>query len=301
MREKAISRIRKNLDSMGFITSECTGCIDIISQKKETYFIKVLKNLDSLTASEASNLKVASYFISATPIVIADKTRTDSIKGGVVHERFGISGISEKTFFDYADGILPHIASAKSGKFVVVDGKRILKRLNEMGIGIGTFAEEVGISKHTARRYIEGGRHSIELCLRIEKFLGINIVRGFNLESYSAFDSLGPTSVFEKYLSRKINSMNINFSFIHRSAFNFVMKDGNKRTIARVSDNITFIKRNTMLLKNISDNLGLESIVITKQTRYDKIDGLPVMRLKDINNMKSKNDFYSFIESLNLN
>ncbi len=289
-RIRAINTLKEELETRGFTNIEGGGCFDIISKRKETYLIKILSNLDSFTESESRNMKIASYFLSAKPIIVATRTRKSIMKEGVLHKRFGIPALSNETFLDLTDGTAPNIISSRSGMTIELNTDKISKEMTEKGFSLDLISTYLNISRNTAKKCLHGGRFSLGLAKSLETTLGIDISKDLELSIKHNYERIEPSTRFERQVLDHVKKTNIECSLIHRSPFNFVAK-GEKTTIAKASDNITLLKRDSARIKCIAEDLDMKPLLITEQTKRNEINDIPVLTIR---NMR-KEDFHHII------
>ncbi len=294
---KLINNIEETLGSYGFSSVKCGGCFDIIAKRKDIYLFKVLHNLDSFTLNESINMKTASYFTSAYPVIVSKRTRKGRMEKGVLHRRFGIPAISEETFKEFMEGVLPHIFAAKSGKFINIDTKKAEAILKNKKMTVNDIASTLHLTRKTARKCITGGRYCVETSSEIERIMDGTISKGIDIRTVSFSCSARPSTTFERKLLENFKRIDIEFGFVHRSSFNFAAKE-KLSVVARATDNVTILKKTASTLKKIESNIGIKSFMITEKTKKRYIEGVPVMTIENVKNMKNKEELYSFLNSM---
>jgi putative transcriptional regulator len=289
-----MKNLDEELNTRGFSNTRSGGCFDMISKKKETYLIKVLSNLDSFTENESKNMKTASYFLSATPLIIAERTRKSELMDGVMYKRFGIPALSSQSFIKFTDGAPLSIVSTRSGMSIELDTDAISRKMDEYEISIGNLSKRLNVTRNTARKCMRGGKFSLRLAGELENVIGERISKPVDMSPGYGFDDIGPSSRFEKSISPALHNLGVECSFIHRASFNFVAR-GRRTTIVKASENITLIRRTAPKMNGIAENLDIQPLIITKKSKYSEMNGIPVIEVADTENIETEKDLYKLI------
>ena len=133
-RENMLYDINILLNTFDFQTSNIydRSCFDILARRDDILIIlKIYKNIDSLTQTQAEELsKVAGTFL-ASPIIIGLKSKHNYLEEDVVYERYELPVISPQTLCNIiANEIHPEILSKRGGYYVKVNGE-LLKQMRE--------------------------------------------------------------------------------------------------------------------------------------------------------------------------
>lgn len=174
------------LNTCDFETSNIydRSCFDILARKKDILVIlKIYKNIDSLTQTQAEELsKIAGTFL-ASPIIIGLKSKHNVLEEDVVYERYELPVISPQTLCNIiANEIHPEILSKRGGYYVRVDGK-LLKQIREKNnLSLKELADLSHVSRETIYKYEQGNSQTYpETILMLEEILNANLVREINL------------------------------------------------------------------------------------------------------------------------
>ena len=76
----------------------CRGCFDSVAKSELTFFVKRLKNANSLTKNSADDLKLISKIPECFSIVVAEKFNYEKLEDGIVYERHELPVVNKKTF-----------------------------------------------------------------------------------------------------------------------------------------------------------------------------------------------------------
>lgn len=141
--------------------------------------LKILSNIDGLNEKTAVEIRRLAKYLSGNPLLIGEKTRDHSLKGGVVYFRYGVPTVSLHTLADWiVEDIPPLVYAAHGGLYVKIDGGLLRKLRLESGISLGALASELSVSRRTVSKYeIESMDTTIEVALRLEELFGQELIK----------------------------------------------------------------------------------------------------------------------------
>ena len=180
-REQMIAEIQNFLLKSGFATSDPKDLVhagfDVVARRGLTILvIKVMINANSLNEEMLAGMKTLAYAVEGSTILIALKSGNEPIEDGVTYSRSGIPLISPGTLKDLiVDGIPPMVYAASGGLYVNLDSE-ILRKAREGGLSLGDMADIAGVSRRTIRMYEDGMNAKLEIGLRLEEGLGIELI-----------------------------------------------------------------------------------------------------------------------------
>ncbi|WP_455645052.1 transcriptional regulator [Methanosphaera sp.] len=194
-RENILNDVNILLTTYGFQTSDIydRSCFDILARKDDILIIlKILVNIDSLTAAQAEELsKVAGTFL-ASPMIIGFKSKHNYLEEDVVYERYEIPAISPQTLCNIiVNNIHPELLAKRGGYYVKINGK-LLKELREKkNLSLKELADISHVSRETIYRYEQGNSQTYpETALKLEEVLNSPITLSINLLESDNFNSL---------------------------------------------------------------------------------------------------------------
>jgi len=181
-REELINTTRAILAKAGFDVSSVLSlrsiCFDVVGRKDNTLLIiKILSNVDAFSRENAEELKVLAEVLEASPMLIGERSSSGPLEGGIVYSRFEIPIISNETLADHLlEEVPPFIFAAPGGLYVKLDGNLLREIRETRGISLGVLAETAGVSRRTIQMYEAGMGAMIDAALRLEEYLGKQIV-----------------------------------------------------------------------------------------------------------------------------
>lgn len=185
-RETILKDINHLLVSYGYKTSNIydRSCFDILARKNNILIIlKILVNIDSLTAMQAEELSKISGTFLASPIIIGLKSKHHYLEDDVVYERHEIPVISPQTLCDIiVNNMHPEILAKRGGYYVKINGS-LLKQLREQkNLSLKELADLSHVSRETIYKYEQGNSQTYpETAFMLEEVLNKPITLSINL------------------------------------------------------------------------------------------------------------------------
>lgn len=176
------------LKDAGFQVSQicCSrpSCFDFAARKSSTsLLIKTQSDVDAFSHQDATELKTIADYVSATSLIVSQKTHDKPLEDDTVYSRYAIFVVTENTVksitFQTAN---PLVCAAPGGYFVEIDGALVEKRRMELGLSVGKLAEIVGVSRRTLYGYERGmAKASVSSAYNLAKALGIPVAKPINI------------------------------------------------------------------------------------------------------------------------
>ncbi len=173
--------MRELLEREGFTVVDYTdvkSSVDYIAKRgKEILVVRVLGNLDALRPEHAEDLIKLAKLLGGKAFVVAERSRWGPLKEGVIYYRYGVPALGPETFREYLRGRLPTSIYVKGREIVELDRELLRKRRKELGLSLQGLAELVGTTKETIYRYEHGHYATREAADKLEKVLGVKLVK----------------------------------------------------------------------------------------------------------------------------
>ena len=124
VREDLINTTRAILAKAGYDISAPLSlrsvCFDVVARRgKDLLIIKVLSNVDAFSRENAEEMKVLADALSASPILIGERSSSGELEAGIVYSRFNIPILSNDTLADHLlEEVPPFIFAAPGGLYV---------------------------------------------------------------------------------------------------------------------------------------------------------------------------------------
>jgi putative transcriptional regulator len=150
---------------------------------KDLMLIKLSSDLGKISLRDAFELQTIASCFSATPILIAEKSRENCLEDDTVYARYDIYAATLKTLEDvFGKGTLPLVEAGPGGYYVRLDGDIIRSRRTKLGLSVGKLAERLRISRRTLYGYERGmAKASVSAAYNLEWILGVPVVKGIDI------------------------------------------------------------------------------------------------------------------------
>jgi len=273
--------------------------------------LRVLSNIDGLSAETAREMRQLSCFLDGSPLVIGSKSRNQTLADGVTYFRYGIPSINPGTLRDcFIEGVPPLVHAAPGGLYINIDGERLKNIRTANNISLGELASELGISRRTVSRYEDGGTDaSIDVVLRLEEILDAELVCPIKLLSTER-DLTKQDPVPESPEQSEPNEVSLLltplgfFVFPAKQApFNAISndsRDNNTMLTGFNTYNRTMV-RNARLMSSISSVAGTKSVYIVKgECRHTQIDGTVLIEESEFRRIDDLDDVMRLIQERNI-
>lgn len=182
---KAIETVMKEA---GFTVSQrcCSrpSCFDFAARRDQNVmFVKVQPDTEQVPTDEYLELKVITDRVSATSLLISEKSRGKPLEADTVYSRYDVLVVTQKTFENIVlHKTYPLIQAGPGGYYVEIDGEAIKQRREKLELSIGELAEMTGISRRTLYGYERGmAKASVSTAYNLISILGIPVAKPVNV------------------------------------------------------------------------------------------------------------------------
>jgi len=220
-RSQLIDEVREILAKTGFYLSEKHDrrglSFDVVARRDDLLLLlKILQNVDAFGKANAEELRLIATTLGGSPIVVGERSGSGTLDEGVIYSRFGVPVVSKQSFIDlFEEGVPPFMFSAPGGLYVRLDSEALRAARESRGISLGALAEIAGVSRRTIQMYLDGMSATVDIAMRLEEFLGENLVvpvdpfaytkeTGETLRGFEAFER------FEQDVFRKLQTLGYN-------------------------------------------------------------------------------------------
>ncbi len=263
-----------------------TMIFDVIARReREIYIIKILVNADALRFEMARELKILSKEFDAIPILIGFRSGAGKIIDSVVYSRHGIPVISIETFKEF---ILydepPMVYVAPGGFYVNIDGENLKKVRQERGISLGELGRMVGVSRKTIQLYEEGMSSTVDIALRLEEFLGVELIEPVNLKNFAELseDRCTLKNIAFEDVYQRLMDIGYDVFLTLKCPFEALSKDEQDVMLTGFENNEKKLKYKSQNIRIFSEILDKQGFIITSKTHYEEYNGVAVIRKTEV-------------------
>ena len=289
MKKESLLEIRTLLARAGFYLSDVCilrpSSFDFVARRDNLLLIvKVLTNIDSLNESVAKELLFLAKYLEGIPILIGEKTSSQTLEDDVVYYRHGVPIITYKTMKNYLNGMLPIISAAPGGFYASFDGEKIRRIRDAKGISVGQLARIAGVSRRTIRMYENGERASIEVAERIGDFLGEEVVKSINFLEMMEKKAFEIGKGINDDILSLLESRGMSIFPTSRSPFNALSELIDELFLVGVREKR--IMERAHLIANVSKVVEKNSVSFVEKSIRKNIEGIPIIEKSEIKKIK---------------
>jgi putative transcriptional regulator len=296
-KDHLLKEVLEILDLNEFRSLAFRGCFDVLTKKDDTLMIKVLTNIDSFSREHANNLKAMSDFLLSKSLTISVRSNRGTLSDNVIYSRFGIPTMTVDSFRNIiTNDWLPSVFAIKGKHVVDIDVNLLRNSREKVGLSLEELGKKVNISKKSLYE-IENKRvnPTEETVNRLEDFFGIDLSKNYEIEFSRDYKEINPKTDFQKKIYSKFSRLKINSSCLSCSPFEIV---GKKKEIflTGLSENEGNLEQRSRILSDISSLTDTISVFISKNSKSENVDGVPVILDSEIDELDSYRDFSGLIK-----
>jgi len=298
-RAETLDATESILEEAGFQTSErCLarpGCFDFVARREnQLAFIKVRGNVGSICIKAASELQKISGCFSAALLFIGEKSRDKPLEDDTVYSRYNVYTMNLKTLEDIVRRKMnPLVEAGPGGYYVKLDGGKIRKTRQKLGLSVGKLADMVGISRRTLYGYEKSmAKASVSAAYKLEWTLGVPLVQPVDVFKrepqgkgfFSATRRMIIKNRFLRAVVKKLTHFGVNVTPTERAPFDFIVQFPQEQLniIGGVADgNQQNVDQRSKEIISIGEILRAQPIFIT-DGRQTPNNGIPLIHYKEL-------------------
>lgn len=218
------------------VSSRCfsrPSCFDYVARKDGTILlVKIQMDIDNFSQADSMELTAISRCISASAVLISERTREKPLEDDTVYSRYNISAVTSKTFKNIIlRGMHPLIQAGPGGYYVKIDCAAIKRRRQELGLSVGEMAAMIGISRRALYGYERGmTKASVAAAYNLIRTLGVPVAEPANIfekpkdQGQQLLGKARNSVTKNKSLKRVFRKIaSYNFTTIKRAPFDFLV------------------------------------------------------------------------------
>jgi putative transcriptional regulator len=300
-----VDEVRNHLDIAGFATSDPKEIIhssfDLVARRDGLILvIKVALNADSVTEKAVSGMLTLSKTVKGSPLIVALKSGKAGIEDGVMYTRTNIPLISPQTLHDlFIEGVPPMVYAGSGGFYVKVDSD-ILKEARRRGISLGELAEASGVQRRTIQMYEEGMGAKLEVALRLEERLGVELI--LPVDPLSSCDFTITASMEKpRGLAREVygdlGRIGYSVELAKRCPYDALAHDGKVLMFTGIDQKKPDMKKRAKAMTNLSRILEKHSVIfVDRMGERVNLEGAPLIGSRELSKIDDKKRVIELIE-----
>ncbi len=304
-----IESVRDILAKAGFYLSERhydrNISFDIIARKDdELLIIGVSVNADSSRMRNAKELKILSDVLDGSSIFIAEKGGKRSLEKGVLYSRQDVPLLSLETLYDmFIEGVPPYVFSAPGGFYVKMNSDIIKEARKERKISLNRLADIGGVSRKAIQKYEKGMGADLEVALKLQEFLGEDIILPLNPLDYSeeseySMDFPEGMRGFDKDIFEYLTSIGYRIVPTWKCPFEAITEDEKDVLLTGVgSEESPQVQKKAKIVSDISHITERDSVIfLRKRVTRVNLEGIPIIDINELSSIDSKEDIINLLK-----
>jgi putative transcriptional regulator len=274
----------------------------ILRNEDNIIVIKVMNNVGLLTEEGSRTLMAVSRFLDAHPLIVALSNRDERIEDGVVYSRYSLPIISPQTFVSYLrEGEEPNVRAGPGGFYVEIDSEKLKRIREQRSLSLGEIASAIGTTRRTVLMYQSGMSASIDIALKMEEFLGEQIMEYvsflWNVEREEVTTGFRKMREFERLVNKEITRTGFSVYPIRRSIVNFLMEDSESSFLGGIEEEMTRVERKVEHLSELSKFSDKDGVLVVKReiekpNRYK----IPIISYSELEQFRDKDELKEVIK-----
>jgi putative transcriptional regulator len=302
-----IEDVRNVLIRSGFATSDPKDLLhagfDIVARKGPIILvIKAVFNADSVNERAVGGMITLTRVIDGSPLIIALKAGSSAVEDGVVYTRTGIPVLSPITFSDMLiEGVPPMVYAASGGFYTRIDSD-LLKKVREGGVSLGDLADMGGISRRTVKMYEDGMNAKLDIALRLEERLGMELILPVNpllwkVERVISQTSEEITNELTRVVFEKLHMIGYAVDQTDRCPFDAITHDEKVMLFTGVDVKRSDISRRAKAICNLSRILKKHAVIFVDRLGMKvNLEGAPLIANDELRKIEDKKRVLELVE-----
>ncbi len=296
-----IDHVRQLLAQAGFAVSDRCDLrpvsFDLVARRdRELVVVKVLGNVDAMGEAIADEIKLLCRFLEARPLLVGLRSGTGELEPGVVYARYEIPILHPDTLTDYLlEGQRPMVFAAPGGFYVRLNGSELRSSREAHGISLGTLAQVAGVSRRAIQMYEQGMNASIDAAMRLEEFLGAELIRPMDPlhmdpgpdhaphKAHPASNAKEPkVDPMETLVRRILEGMGYDVRATRRSPFDAISSQGTDTLLTGIGRDSPQLRRRVRIVADVGRVIERPAFFVVERTRHQHIEGVPIVDRREL-------------------
>ncbi len=290
LKENIQKQIENILEKAEYVVCSYKGCFDVAAKKDKLLLLKILQNIDSFSQEQAKNLKIIANNLDAVGILIGKNTTREKLKPGIVYERFELPCMSPKTLESLISyEIFPKIYRDRGGLYVEIDSDILKEARQKKKLTQRELAEMVGINKKVIYEHEKNQlRMTLDIAHKLESTLKKKITKPIDiLETKKKEIQSQPKDVLEKEVGSDLKKIGFKVDYVRQAPFDVFARE-KALVISDIEGNKRKMIKRAGQLKEFVKTAERPAVMITKESKEEDVEGIPVVKRKELKNMKTK-------------
>lgn len=300
MRELLQEKVVEALEKKGFLVQtffDSNSCFDLIAKKqKVSFLVKVFSNVDSFRRDHAIELRKLSEIFHSIPLIVGENSKAFDLEDGVLYERHSCSVMNLNSFVHFLQGEMPSKKYFKGKTLVELDEEKMHSQRIKKGLTLSELAEKTHLTAETLHRFEKGQSTSFESGKKLEKILGVPLLKQFSIES------IAPEKVEDRELTdsvlEKIEELGARLSLFEHAIFDAVSPE--KELLISKAGKGKDIDRKAFFLNKSREVFPSSSMVVAKSSPKAMSFNTPIIEESELESLKRFSDLMKLLKEKQL-
>ena len=168
-------------------------------------------------------------------------------------------------------------------------------------MSLGDLAEIGGVSRRSIRMYEDGMNAKLEVAIRLEERLGVELIIAANPLTGAPDKTAGTENNIAEGMARdiflKLHEIGYSVELANRSPFDAVTQDRNTILFTGIGQKDSDLERRARIISNLSIILEKHSVIfVDKRGSRVNLGGAPVIGCEELNKVQNKRKIMDMIE-----
>lgn len=257
-------------------------CFDVLARKDKILLIKILEDANSVSEEFTREMERVSAYISASPIIVAEKAGT-KLQDNVVYSRFGISTLNIATFKNCIENKMPFIKRDHAGLTASIIGAKLKQKIEENNISYGTLSKKLGVSKRMIQKYESGANITINKAFKLYDIFGhvvFDKIEVFSVQQEREHDT-------NSDVTKKYTELGFEAAQTKKVPFDVIAKKEKEIILTEIGD------KTNPAIKSLSKLIDADNLVIFKKK---KPKDTPSMTKEEFFEFEKANELIKFLK-----
>ncbi len=280
---------------------EFSYTFDLILKREKIIVAKVIYNVSLLNEDEALALNSFSSNIEAYPIIVGVINRKEKIEDGVLYSRYSIPVVSPRTFINFLKyDEEPMVRAGPGGFYVDIDVEKFRRIREERNISLGELASITNTSRRTILLYENGMSMSLDIALKLEEFLGTELIESTSLLSKNEACDFKPIykkmKEFERFVNYLLESKGFEVYPYRKSMVNMIIREEVSLFLGGIQTEMENLRKKVEFISEISNIVNKDGILIVKEANVEVKNKVPIITVEDLEKLNDKRDIKYLIQ-----
>ena len=301
LREELVFKILEILQEGGYEVAPqiSPSCFDVIARKKEILLVKVLSNIDSLYAEQATDLRRVSKILQAKPLIVGLTAGGNAMRDRTLYQRHGVPAISFEAFKEtLLENKLPFIYSHRGGFYAQINPEFLKKVRSELNLSLNDLAREAGVSRKAVYNYEHGEGAEIENVLRLQEAIGDLLLEPLDPFSCDVSETkeARPKTALEGDVTSRLSEIGFQTETVTRTCFKIIGRS--HKDILLTGFPKSPLEKRAKDMHEIAKTLQQHGMFVAEKKAKKAVEGVPIVEREELEEIVTSRELIKLLKDL---